>query len=67
MEANTSLSDERAAEFLGLAPQTLRNWRFLGRGPKYSKLGRRVVYRVSDLEEFLSRTSVDPEARREAV
>ena len=62
MDNTMCLSDVRAAAFLGLAPQTLRNWRFQGRGPKYCKIGgRRVVYRVQDLEEFLRKNEIDPE------
>jgi hypothetical protein len=66
MENNVSLSDVQAAAFLGLRPQTLRNWRHFGKGPKYSRPGgRRVVYRIRDLEEFLAKSQIDPEARRE--
>lgn len=58
-----TFNDVQAAAFLGLAPQTLRNMRFYGRGPAYCKLGRRIVYRVCDLEKFLADRRVDPEAR----
>jgi len=63
-----NMNDVEAARFLGLAnPQTLRNWRFLGRGPAYCRLGRRIVYRQEDLERFLEAGRIDPEARREAL
>jgi predicted DNA-binding transcriptional regulator AlpA len=32
---------------------TVRWWRSIGQGPKSGKLGRRVVYRTSDVEEWL--------------
>lgn len=47
-----SLNTTVAAEFLGLSPGTLEVWRSLGRGPKFAKLGRRVLYDPADLEAF---------------
>lgn len=41
-----------AAKRLGVAPRTLENWRGDGKGPKFRKLGRRVVYADSDLEAY---------------
>ena len=47
-----SVDTEIAAAFLGFSPDTLSNWRYLGRGPKYwpsdSKRGA-VRYLVADL------------------
>jgi hypothetical protein len=62
---NACLNDVQAAAFLGLkSAQTLRNWKHLGKGPRYSKPGgRRVIYRIRDLEEFLEKNQVDPENR----
>ena len=54
------VNDREAARFLGLAPQTLRNWRTNRRGPKYVRLGGRIVYRLADLNEFLNRGVIDP-------
>jgi len=31
----------------------LANWRYLGRGPKFIKIGKSVRYRVADVEEWL--------------
>ena len=42
-----------AAKVLGLAPSTLAKLRLFGNGPTYCKLGRRVVYRQKDLEDWL--------------
>jgi len=42
-----------AAEFLGLSPRTLEKWRVVGGGPRFRRLGRRLVrYAVRDLEQF---------------
>ena len=45
---------ERAlARELGLTVWALRAWRRRGYGPAAGKIGRTVVYRVADVEEFL--------------
>lgn len=36
----------------GLSHRTLEQWRWLGVGPQYLKLGGRVVYRLEDVEAF---------------
>jgi predicted DNA-binding transcriptional regulator AlpA len=43
-----------AAAYLGIAPSTLAKMRLRGDGPPYYKVGPRVVvYRPSDLEDWL--------------
>ena len=42
-----------AAKFVGLSESTLAKLRLNGNGPIYCKLGRRVLYRPSDLEQWL--------------
>jgi len=32
--------------------RTLERWRWTGEGPRFIKLGGRVVYRLSDIEEY---------------
>lgn len=41
-----------AAAYLGLSRRTLEKWRSAGKGPRYSCLGRSVVYAVADLDDF---------------
>lgn len=54
------VSSKAAASIVGLSESTLAKLRLYGSGPVYCKLGRRVVYRVSDLEAWLqSRTVID--------
>ena len=49
-----------AARLVGLSESTLAKLRLNGNGPIYCKLGRRVVYRPVDLEQWLqSRTARD--------
>jgi predicted DNA-binding transcriptional regulator AlpA len=42
------------AEYLGLKSSTLHNWRCTGHGPTFTKLGRRVVYDLDDVTEWLA-------------
>jgi predicted DNA-binding transcriptional regulator AlpA len=49
-----------AARIVGLSESTLAKLRLNGNGPVYCKLGRRVVYRPADLDQWLqSRTARD--------
>lgn len=35
-----------------ISARTLERWRWLGQGPRYLKIGGRVVYRVDDVEAY---------------
>jgi len=49
-----------AARYVGLSESTLAKLRLNGNGPIYCKLGRRVVYRPAELDQWLqSRTARD--------
>jgi hypothetical protein len=52
-------SNDEAADFLRLSPRTLEKYRVRGGGPPFRKLGRRVVYAHSDLEEWAGRRVCD--------
>lgn len=58
---NEVVTERKASEELGIAVQTLRNWRHQRRGPAYLKLGRAVRYRVGDLNDFKEKHRIDPE------
>ena len=47
------LRTPEAARFVGLSIRTLEKHRIYGTGPRYSKLGGRVVYRVEDLQTWV--------------
>lgn len=34
------------------SPRTLEQWRWLGKGPRYLKIGSRVIYPLEFVEEF---------------
>jgi hypothetical protein len=46
------LKQEDLAGRWGISPRTLERWRWLGQGPRYIKIGGRVVYRLEDVERF---------------
>ena len=35
-----------------ISPRTLEQWRWQGRGPRFLKLGGRVLYRLADVEAY---------------
>lgn len=35
-----------------ISPRTLERWRWIGQGPRYMKIGGRIVYRVEEVEAF---------------
>lgn len=50
---------KESAEFLGLETQTLAAWRCSGRySLPYVRVGRKIRYRISDLERFLESRTV---------
>jgi DNA-binding transcriptional MerR regulator len=49
------LTTQDAAALLRVNPETLKVWRARGGGPRFAKLGRRVLYRQQDLEDFVAR------------
>lgn len=51
---NGFLSNDQAADFLNLSPRTLEKLRVVGGGPVFSKLGRRVVYALEDLQSWVA-------------
>jgi hypothetical protein len=46
------MTTEPAADFLGVAPATLRYWRHAGIGPASYRLGSKVFYDLVDLDAW---------------
>jgi hypothetical protein len=61
---NSYVTDVIAADIIGCKVQTLRNWRYLRKGPPYTKKGRMIRYLVQDLLDYMSVDRIDPEAWR---
>lgn len=45
-------TQEQLAARWHLSPRTLEQWRWLGKGPKFLKIGARVLYREADVEDW---------------
>lgn len=62
------LRTAEAGRYLGLSGRTLEKHRTYGTGPRYRKLGGRVIYALSDLEAWAERaaqtSTTDPEGGR---
>ena len=66
MENNTDiklLNEREVARILGIARQTVANWRFKGKEPRYHKIGRSVRYSLADIEEFIERSRIKLEPK----
>ena len=48
----SKITQEQLAERWHLSPRTLEQWRWLGKGPKFLKIGARVLYREEDVEAW---------------
>jgi Helix-turn-helix domain len=55
------VSDKEASTILGVARQTLANWRHMQRGPRYSKGERICRYAVEDLLAFMETRKIGTE------
>lgn len=68
-DSSTLLSTSQLAAELGIAPQTVRNWRVAGRGPRGVRIGGSVRYRRADVDAWLTeQAESDPLVeRRERV
>ncbi|WEN13716.1 helix-turn-helix domain-containing protein [Rhodanobacter sp. AS-Z3] len=62
-EPGDLVTEQDAAAILSTAVRTLRNWRALRKGPRYRKIGARMVrYHRADLAEFQKIMAGDGEA-----
>jgi len=59
-----TLSEEEAAPILGFTVSTLRKRRWERKPPAFLKVGRKIRYRLSDLQEYLDACTVAPRGKR---
>lgn len=57
------VTEIEAAQITGRAVQTMRNDRHKCRGLPYIKLGRSVRYSLKDIQAYIQKKRIDPEAR----
>ncbi|MFD5343639.1 helix-turn-helix transcriptional regulator [Streptomyces anulatus] len=69
----TFLTLPKSAEYLGISPNTLYVWRHRRQGPPSFRMGRRVMYRITALDEWVrdqeradsrSNRALDPLSRK---
>lgn len=46
------LTTKEAAPPCGVEPHTMENWRLIGKGPKFIRAGRKIVYDPADIERW---------------
>jgi predicted DNA-binding transcriptional regulator AlpA len=61
------LDTKEAAAFIGIGVSTLYQWRTEKRGPRYIDLGKRIIYRESDILLWLESKTRDPEKEKETA
>ena len=49
---NVNLTPEELFERWNVPLATLSRWRWTGKGPKFMRLGKHIVYRLQDIERF---------------
>ena len=57
------LRQDEVCEILGLRPSTLENWRHLGKGPEFIKVGGAVRYDADALAAWIDSSRVEAGAR----
>ncbi|MAZ17622.1 MAG: excisionase [Ahrensia sp.] len=65
--ADRLISTREAAEVLGVSSSYLAKSRLTGEGPRFIKIGARVLYRPSDLDAWLSERSRSSTAEYDAA
>lgn len=48
------LNEKQVSEMTGIAVQTLRNWRYFGKGFPYHKIGRCIRYNEQDVISYMA-------------
>lgn len=61
------LNQREAAEFLRISVRTLERWRVEGREPNFVCVGRRRLYRLADLEDYITAHTVGSTAEADTT
>jgi predicted DNA-binding transcriptional regulator AlpA len=62
-EADDELNRGQAAEVVGVSHTTMIRWEKKNIGPKFKRIGGKLVYRFGDIQDWLESQTVDPEAQ----
>ena len=52
-----AVGERDAARLLGVSTRTLFNWRVDGRGPRFVRIGARILYGTDELRRWLDRAA----------
>lgn len=52
---NHHLNTADAAAYMGVSQDFLKRARITGKGPVYAKIGKKVIYRLRDLDAFVEK------------
>jgi len=55
------ITDREAAAILGYSVQSLRNWRWLRKGPSYIVRGRSIRYSLQEIISWMEQGRISPE------
>src|SRR5882757_5944227 len=62
------MTRQEVADYYGLPFKTLEQWAYVGKGPRFRKVGRHVRYRLSDVDEWIEQQAAGgaavPEQRK---
>ena len=65
LQSRGFLTEKHTGKAINTAPSTLRAWRVKGKGPRYYKIGGKILYKQSDLDAWIeaqARTSTSQAA-----
>jgi predicted DNA-binding transcriptional regulator AlpA len=62
MSPNEMLDPPELSAAIKVPEKTLAQWRYLGRGPAYVRVGRHVRYRQVDVDTWIANQTVTPGA-----
>ena len=60
-------NSRQAAQHLGVAEQTLANWRYMGKGPRFYRVGASVKYDEGDLDAYIEAGVVEGDRSAEGT
>jgi hypothetical protein len=58
------LTASEVAEQLRSSTDTLKYWRFIGKGPNWLRVGRHILYRQSALDAYLESVEMTTQVRK---
>ena len=63
--SNVALTEGQVADRRGISAAVLRAWRLNGKGPRFCRFGRAIRYRESDIDLYMTESTVDPRREHE--